>query len=51
MVSAKCSDPLVLAFVVSNTTSNNQGKNCISLDFKFRGLSEPGNPQKLEPHN
>jgi hypothetical protein len=45
MVSAKCSDPLVLAFVVSNTTSNNQGKNCISLDFNFRGYIIPVNQE------
>ena len=28
-----------------------QWENCISLDFYFRGLSEPRNPRKLEPHD
>ena len=32
---------MLLEFVVSNTTGNNQWDNCISLDFNFRGLSEP----------
>jgi len=40
-------DPWVLEFVVSNITGNNQWKNCISLDFNFRGLSDPRNPRKL----
>jgi hypothetical protein len=35
----------------SNITGNNQRRNCISLDFNFRGLSEPQNLQKLEPHD
>ena len=38
-------------FGVSNTTSNNQWENCISLDFNFCGLSEPRKPSKLEPHD
>jgi hypothetical protein len=46
VVSTKCSDPWVLEFVVSNTTGNNLWENCISLDFNFRGLSEPRNPRK-----
>ena len=36
-------------FVVSTITGNNQWTICISLDFHFRGLSEPRNPRKLEP--
>ena len=51
VVSTKCSDPLVFEFMVSNTTSNNQWENCISLDFYFRDVSEPQNPQKLVSHN
>ena len=49
VVSAKCSDPWVLEFVVSNTTGNNQWEHCISLDFNFRSLSELRNLRKLEP--
>jgi len=41
LVSTKCIDPWVLKFVVSNTTDNSQWENCISMDFNFRGLSEP----------
>jgi hypothetical protein len=48
VVSAKCIDPWLLEFVVSNTTGINQWDNCISLDFNFRDLSEPQNPRKLE---
>jgi len=33
VVFPKDSDPLVLEFVVSNITENNQWENCISLDF------------------
>jgi len=51
MLSTKCIDPWVLEFMVSNTTDNNQWENCISLDCCFRGLREPRNPRKLEPHN
>jgi len=51
MVSTKCIDQWVFEFVVSNITGNNQWENCISLDFSFRGLSEPQNPRKLEPHD
>ena len=51
MVSTECSDLWVLEFVVSNTTGNNEWENCISLDFDIRGLSEPRNPRKIEPHN
>jgi len=51
VVSTKCIDPWVLEFVVSNTTGNNQCENCISLVFKFRGLSEPRNPRRLEHHD
>jgi hypothetical protein len=25
--------------------------NCFSLDFHFRGFSEPRNPRNLEPHD
>jgi hypothetical protein len=33
-------------------TTKNGAKNCISLDFYFRGLSGPPNQrQKLEPHD
>jgi hypothetical protein len=49
VVSAKCIDPWVLEFMVSNTTGNNQWENCIPLDFSFCGLSEPKNPRKLKP--
>ena len=48
MVSTKCSDSWVLEIVVSNTTGSGQWGNCISLDFNFRGLSEPRNSRKLE---
>ena len=51
MVSTKINDPWVLEFMVLNITGNSQWENCISLDFYFHGLSEPRNPQKLEPHN
>jgi len=51
VVSTKCIDPLVLEFVVSNTTENNQLGNCISLDVNIRGLSGPQNQQKLELHD
>jgi len=37
--------------VVLNSTDNNQWENCILLDFNFRGLSEPKNPRKLDPHD
>ena len=47
----KCIDPWLLEFVVSNTKGNNQLKNCSSLDFNFRGLSQPLNPRKLESHD
>jgi len=50
VVSTKCIDPWVFEFVVSNTTGNNQWENCISLDFNFRGLSEPRNSPTLEPN-
>jgi hypothetical protein len=42
---------LILEFVVSNTTGDNQWENCITLDFNFRGLQEPSNPQKLKLHD
>ena len=48
VVSTKYIDPLVLEFVVSNITDNSQWGNCISLDFYFRGLTEPRKPRKLE---
>ena len=51
VVSTKCSDPRVLEFVVSNITATNRRGNCISVDFNFRGLSEPRNSRKLEPHH
>ena len=51
MVSTKCIDPQVLEFVLSNTTCSNKWENCISLDFNFRGISEPRNPRKIEPHD
>jgi len=38
VVSSKCIDPHVLEFRVSNTTCNNQWKDCISLHFTFCGL-------------
>ena len=44
-------DLWVLEFMISNITGNNQRGNCITLDFNFRGLSEPRNQQKLEPHD
>jgi len=47
VVFTKCIDPYVLEYVVSNS----QWEYCISLDFSFRGLSEPRNPGKLEPHD
>ena len=51
VVSTKCIDPWVLEFVVSNITRHNKCENCISLDFKFRVLSEPQNPRRLEHHD
>jgi len=51
VASTKCIDPLVLEWVISNTTGYNQWEDYISLDFNFHGLSEPRNPQKLEPHD
>jgi hypothetical protein len=36
VISSKFIDPWVLEFMVSNTTSNTQWGNCISLDFNFR---------------
>ena len=47
MVSTKCIDPWFLEFVVSNITGNSQWENCITLDFYFRGLSEPRNQRKI----
>ena len=48
MISIKYIDPWVLEFMISNTISNSQWENCISLDFNFRIFSEP---RKLEPHD
>jgi hypothetical protein len=36
--SAKCIDPRVLEFVISNTTGNSQWGTCIWLDFIFCSL-------------
>ena len=47
VVSTKCIDPGVLELFVSNTTGNHQWGKCISFDFNFCGLSEPGNPYQL----
>ena len=49
LASTKCIDPWVPIFVVSSTTGNRQWEYCISVDT--RGLSEPRNQRKFEPHD
>lgn len=44
VVSAKCLDPRVLQFVVSNITCNSQWDNCVSFDFSLLRVSEPWHP-------
>jgi hypothetical protein len=51
VISTKYIDPEVLEFMISNTTGNNQWDKKKMLNFNFRGLSEPRNPRKLEPHD
>lgn len=51
VVFTNCIDPMVVEFVVLNSTGNNQLENCILLDSSFGGLSGPRDPRQLEPHN